>query len=158
MSTEVVSICKALADETRFHLLCLLLTHDLCVGALAGRLGISEAAASQHLRSLRKVGLVKGEKRGYWTHYMVEKGKLQEVAASLAGLTSLPPCSEGVCLRNLDPPQNCRKEAKKMCDCTCLHPEKRKGKPGECTREQIQECHGSRQDHPCKEKTASTHG
>ena len=29
---------------------------------------------------MRKAGIVKGEKRGYWTHYAVEKGALELVA------------------------------------------------------------------------------
>ncbi len=62
MTQEIVQVFKTLSDETRFNLVRLLLTHDFCVGALAHRLGISEAAVSQHLKSLREAGLVKGEK------------------------------------------------------------------------------------------------
>ena len=35
-----------------------------------------------------------------------------------------------------------------MCDCKCQQPEKLKGKPEECTLEQIRECHGEN-EHPC---------
>lgn len=31
----------------------------------------------------------------------------------------------------------------------CEHPEKLKGKPGECSPEQIKECHGDTKTHPC---------
>jgi hypothetical protein len=31
----------------------------------------------------------------------------------------------------------------------CEHPEKLKGKPGECSPEQIKECHGQAAEHPC---------
>jgi len=34
----------------------------------------------------------------------------------------------------------------------CEHPEKLKGKPGECTPEQIKECHGDVEKHPCEEE------
>jgi hypothetical protein len=35
----------------------------------------------------------------------------------------------------------------------CEHPERLKGKPGECSLEQIRECHGEVEEHPCvKEK------
>jgi hypothetical protein len=37
----------------------------------------------------------------------------------------------------------CRKEAK------CEHPERLKGKPGECSPEQIRKCHGDDRKHPC---------
>ena len=39
----------------------------------------------------------------------------------------------------------CEAESKEGCE----HPEKLKGKPGECTREQIRECHGDVKEHPC---------
>jgi ArsR family transcriptional regulator len=35
--------------------------------------------------------------------------------------------------------------------CSCEHPEKLKGKPGECSPEQIKECHGGK-EHPCEKK------
>ncbi|MFW6437671.1 MAG: hypothetical protein ACOCZ7_01550 [Armatimonadota bacterium] len=39
-----------------------------------------------------------------------------------------------------------------MCDCKgCQQPEKLKGKPGECSPEQIRECHGDVEKHPCDE-------
>jgi hypothetical protein len=39
-----------------------------------------------------------------------------------------------------------------MCDCkACQHPEKLKGKPGDCSPEQIRECHGDVEKHPCEE-------
>jgi hypothetical protein len=31
----------------------------------------------------------------------------------------------------------------------CEHPEKLKGKPEECSPEQIRECHGDVKNHPC---------
>jgi ArsR family transcriptional regulator, arsenate/arsenite/antimonite-responsive transcriptional repressor len=39
-----------------------------------------------------------------------------------------------------------------MCDCKgCQQPEKLKGKPGDCSPEQIRECHGDVENHPCEE-------
>jgi ArsR family transcriptional regulator, arsenate/arsenite/antimonite-responsive transcriptional repressor len=152
MLMEIVQVFKVLSDETRFKLINLLLTHDLCVGALAHHLGISEAAVSQHLKQLREVGLVKGEKRGYWTHYMVERNKLSELAEFVKELTSLQPCPEGVCIKKLNQKNDCQKEGLKMCDCKCQYPEKLKGKPEECTPVQIKECHGDTEEHPCEDE------
>jgi ArsR family transcriptional regulator len=149
MDTEFIQVFKTLSDDTRFKLIKLLLTHDLCVGALAGHLSISEAAVSQHLKHLREAGLVKGEKRGYWTHYAVDRNKFSELAEALKGLTSLPPCPDGVCIRKPNRKINCKKEGPKMCDCKCEYPEKLKGKPDECTPQQINECHGE-EEHPCE--------
>jgi ArsR family transcriptional regulator len=44
-----------------------------------------------------------------------------------------------------------------MCKENCQHPEKLKGKPGECTPEQIKECHGDATHHPCGEKVKTNH-
>jgi len=94
---QILSPLKALADENRLKLVALLLTHNLCVGALAQRVGISEAAVSQHLRILRKAGLVRGEKIGYWTHYRVERDMLRQLAGGIGTLADKPSCPEGCC-------------------------------------------------------------
>lgn len=100
-------VLKALADETRFKIISLLLNHDLCVGGLARRLNISEAAASQHLQILRKAGIIKGEKRGYYTHYWVNREALQNVSEKILALASQPPSQlEGNCRKN--PSGQCR--------------------------------------------------
>jgi len=84
LNSDLLPILKALAHETRLHMLEVLLSKQLCVGALAHNLGISEGAASQHLQVLRKAGLVIGEKHGYWTHYKVQTQRLQEAAEKLS--------------------------------------------------------------------------
>ncbi len=86
---ELLEIIKSLGDETRYKLLNLLLQHDLCVGTLAKRLGISESAVSQHLKILRNAGIVKGEKRGYFTHYFVDREVLRRTAEEIVELSEL---------------------------------------------------------------------
>lgn len=91
-----LAILKALADETRLNIVSLLLTHDFCVRALARQLTVSEAAVSQHLRILRKAGVVRGEKRGYYTHYCVDREVLKKTAEKLSELAALiPECEDG---------------------------------------------------------------
>lgn len=94
---DLIMVLKALADETRFEIISILLIHDFCVGALAKRLNISEAAVSQHLQILRKSGLVRGEKRGYYTHYCVEKDTLKNVSIALLELAANKVSYEGSC-------------------------------------------------------------
>ncbi len=86
MDSELLTGLKALAHETRLQMVELLLSQNLCVGALAHNLGISKAATSQHLQILRKAGLVKGEKIGYWTHYAVQENALQLLGERLKNL------------------------------------------------------------------------
>lgn len=92
---ENIALLKALADETRLKLVRLLLTRHFCVRALARKLGISQAAVSQHLKVLREAGLLTGEKKGYFMHYGVNRERLRELAGMLNDLAALEcrPCS-----------------------------------------------------------------
>ena len=83
---NLTRILKALSDENRLTIIGMLLRHDLCVGALSKHLDISEAAVSQHLKVLREAGLVTGEKRGYYTHYMVNRDLIRQTAGELTRL------------------------------------------------------------------------
>lgn len=74
---QYVRIFKSLSVGTRIRMLEMLKGRNLCVNALAARLGISPAAVSQHLRVLRDADLVKAEKRGYYVHYTVNGETLQ---------------------------------------------------------------------------------
>jgi ArsR family transcriptional regulator len=141
---------KALADEKRLKILRMLLNSDLCVGALANHLGTSKPSVSQHLQILRKAGLVKGEKRGYWTHYMVDRQALARIAAELNELSAADNHYQTICWRINEAPENTNKpEEVDMCQNCCEHQDKLKDKPENCTPEQIRECHGDTKEHPC---------
>lgn len=77
---ELVPFYKALADETRLRLIRLLAQQQpgraLCVGRLAQKLGVSSSAVSQHLRILKDLGLVQGEREGYRLHYYLDRERL----------------------------------------------------------------------------------
>jgi len=85
---EQAALFAALADPTRlrlFKLLCQQRTPDaLCVNALAGLLGVTQSAVSQHLRVLKGVGLVKGERRGHHIHYFVNQKALKQYQSLLS--------------------------------------------------------------------------
>jgi DNA-binding transcriptional ArsR family regulator len=70
-----------LADPTRLRLLKRLANQEdseaLCVNALANILGVTQSAISQHLRILRTMGLVRGERRGFHVHYTAIKEALE---------------------------------------------------------------------------------
>lgn len=83
---------RALGDETRLHLVTLLAQQEpgkaLCVGRLARELGVTPSAVSQHLRVLKDLGLVRGERRGYRIHYFLDEERLaeyQELTRELLG-------------------------------------------------------------------------
>ena len=78
---EQAAVFKALADPTRLNLvkhLCHQHESDaLCVNALAELHGVTQSAVSQHLRILKNLGLVKGERRGYHIHYKIDHEMLE---------------------------------------------------------------------------------
>lgn len=86
---ETVKVLKALADETRFKILLLLLQHNYCVRALSKKLGLTESAISQHLKVLREAGLLVGEKKGYYMHYDVDRKALRTLASKIEELTEI---------------------------------------------------------------------
>lgn len=77
------ALFAVLADPTRLRLFKILANKGesgaLCVNALVNILGVSQSAVSQHLRILRNMGLVRGERRGYHIHYTL----IQETVESL---------------------------------------------------------------------------
>jgi ArsR family transcriptional regulator len=147
---SLIKSLKALSDEKRLKILQMLIANDLCVGALAKNLGISKPAVSQHLQILRKAGLVKGEKRGYWTHYMVDRQALLQIAAKLNGLAAEEKTDQMICWRINETFENKPKtEEVDMCQNCCQQPNKLMDKPENCTSEQIRQCHGDAKEHPC---------
>ena len=91
---EQASVFGVLADPTRLRLIKLLCRQKqpdaLCVNALAMLLGVSQSAVSQHLRVLKSIGLVKGDRRGYHIHYSVNREALERCSQLV---------SEALCLR-----------------------------------------------------------
>jgi len=73
------NVLKALCEPKRFLLMQLMSERGYCVRALAKKSCLSESAVSQHLKILREAGLVYGVKKGYYTHYCLDKNALKEV-------------------------------------------------------------------------------
>ncbi len=159
---NIIRALKALSDENRYRMIEYLSKGDLCVGALARLLNTSKPAVSQHLKVLREAGLVRGEKRGYWTHYLVDKEMLRKVAVIIEELTEdseqsnqnelvMCPRQYG---RSAQATQGLESDLERrvmqMCEKCCEQPDKLKMKPEDCTPEQKKECHGDREDHPCE--------
>lgn len=145
----MMNALKALADEKRLKIIEMLLSGNLCVGALAGHLGVSKPAVSQHIQILRKAGLIKGEKRGYWTHYSVDRQAVIKVAEELNRLAAMEERTAISCRRIIEISDKNQKKEVNMCENCCRQPANLKDKPENCAPEQILKCHGDEQSHPC---------
>ena len=90
--TDLSRFFKALGDETRLRLVVLLAQQEpggaLCVTRLARELDVTPSAVSQHLRVLKDLQLVHGERRSYRVHYFLDFQQLaayQDLARELLG-------------------------------------------------------------------------
>ncbi len=66
---------KALSDETRLRILCLLLDGELCVCDIMAVLQLPQSTVSRHLAYLKNAGWVDDRRVGVWMYYsIVEDG------------------------------------------------------------------------------------
>jgi ArsR family transcriptional regulator len=84
-------IFKALSDETRLHMLGLLLREEaaragaeLCVCDVMEVLGITQSKASRHLRRLVDAGLLLDRKEAVWVYFRIDPEPEPVQAAVLA--------------------------------------------------------------------------
>ena len=109
---EQAAIFAALGDPTRLKLV-RHLCHEchgqpVCVNYLASVLEITSSAVSQHLKVLKAVGLVKGERHGYFVHYCINPDAMSHCCRLSADvLTVRPPSEMSDCEHNCSKKQAC---------------------------------------------------
>jgi ArsR family transcriptional regulator len=70
---RLVSAMQLLGDQTRFKIFKLLMSgKDMCVTEIAGALGVSVPAVSQHFRIFELVGLVDKQRNGQKIRYQLK--------------------------------------------------------------------------------------
>ncbi len=79
LADKLAEIFKALADPTRLRIISALADTDLCVGALAEALGMSQSAVSHQLRMLRHLRLVRCRKDGRQVYYTLDDRHIEEL-------------------------------------------------------------------------------
>ncbi len=102
---EQAPLFAALADPTRLKLLQILCHQSppgwRCVNNLSELMGISQPAVSQHLRVLKSVGLVTGERRGFRMHYQIDSEGLKRCQGILSTTLEFnESCVEDSCRQN----------------------------------------------------------
>lgn len=83
---DAVQLLKALANERRLMILCLLAEGDRSVGELNAQLDLSQSALSQHLAVLREDGLVTTRREGQLIFYGLAAGPAKKIIETLHGL------------------------------------------------------------------------
>ena len=73
---ELLSLFKALSDETRLRIVKLLEAGELCVCHLVVAVDMSQPKVLFHLKVLKEAGLVKDRREGKWMHYRLNESDL----------------------------------------------------------------------------------
>lgn len=79
-------LLKALGNEKRLMILCLLVDGARSVSELNGQLDLSQSALSQHLAVLREEGLVQTRRDGQSIVYSLPPGPAQRILETLHGI------------------------------------------------------------------------
>jgi DNA-binding transcriptional ArsR family regulator len=66
---DIVTLTKALGDETRIRILMLLQEQELCVCQILDVFDLAGSTLSKHLSVLYQAGLVQSHKKGRWVYY-----------------------------------------------------------------------------------------
>jgi ArsR family transcriptional regulator, virulence genes transcriptional regulator len=86
-ASDVASLLRAMANERRLMLLCLLIEHgERSAGALAEGVGLSPSATSQHLAKMREEGLVACRREAQTIHYRIADPRTTRLVALLKEL------------------------------------------------------------------------
>lgn len=85
-AADAARLLKALGNENRLMLLCLLVEGERSVGELNARLALSQSALSQHLAVLREDGLVQTRREAQTIYYSLVEGPAQRIIDTLHGI------------------------------------------------------------------------
>lgn len=94
-SANAVVLLKAMANERRLQILCILLGNELSVGELCSQLELSQSALSQHLAWLRRDNLVSTRKEAQTVYYSLKSDEVKAMIELLHDLfckTEVPEC------------------------------------------------------------------
>ncbi len=84
---EISKYAKALAHPARVAIVQLLLRRKTCIcGDIVNELPIAQSTVSQHLKELKKAGLIKGEIEGVSTCYCINETAWAQAKSLLGGI------------------------------------------------------------------------
>jgi len=109
LSMEITKILKAMADDTRFRILILLLQHNYCVRALSRKLELSESGNITAHKSFKGSRPSYRSEKGYYMHYDVDRSTLHKLSSKIEELAAIE--------REVCNPENagCESFERKMC-------------------------------------------
>ena len=97
-ASDAAQLLRALANEKRLMLLCLLVEGERSVSELNSKVELSQSALSQHLAVLRTDGLVQTRRVAQTIYYALSDGPAQRIIETLHGIYcgATPLCDSAV--------------------------------------------------------------
>ncbi len=84
---KAASLLKAIGNENRLLVLCLLIQHDeMPVSTILERVGLSQSALSQHLARMRQEGLVSYRRESQVLYYRIANPEVEKIIAVLKSI------------------------------------------------------------------------
>jgi len=90
---SLADVAKSLGHPARIRILKILTDMNLCMcGDIVDQLPLSQATVSQHLKELKRVGLIQGNVEGPKTCYCIDNQRIEEIRDKFANLFSKVCC------------------------------------------------------------------
>lgn len=83
---RVAKIFKAFCDPNRLMILDILKSREQCACKLLDQLNIGQPTLSHHMKILCDSGIVNSTKVGKWTHYSINREKMEEVKSFIENM------------------------------------------------------------------------
>ncbi len=94
----IASVAKVIGHPARVAILQYLIKIDSCIcGDLVNEIGLAQPTISQHLKELKKVGIIKGSIEGTSVCYCIDIEKFDEIRTMFSSFFSLRKNTEGCC-------------------------------------------------------------
>ncbi|MCL9782708.1 metalloregulator ArsR/SmtB family transcription factor [Vibrio sp. S4M6] len=81
---DVSDLGKALSHPARVMILEILAQENQCVGDLVERIPLAQSTISQHIKELKKHGLILAESRGQQSFYCINHPRYQQLQLAMA--------------------------------------------------------------------------
>lgn len=94
-AADASRLLKALANDKRLTLLCLMVEGEKSVGELNAQVDLSQSALSQHLAVLREDGLVSTRREAQTIYYTLASGPARQIIETLHGIYCGAPPGRG---------------------------------------------------------------
>ncbi len=80
---DLTNFIKILIDKKRLRILNLLFRNEMCVCEISAAMRVSQPLISHHLSVLRRAGIIKMRKIGYWRFFSLDNNGLSKIKSSI---------------------------------------------------------------------------